>query len=54
MLIPLLIFIGTYLVLAVGRLPGFGVDRTGATIIGVSLMIALGVLTLGERLPQSL
>ena len=30
--------------LAIGRLPGFRVDRTGACIIGASLMIAFGVL----------
>ena len=48
MLIPLLIFLGTYLVLAIGRLPGFRVDRTGAAIIGASLMIAVGVLSLEE------
>jgi len=35
-------------VLALGRLPGFRVDRTGATIIGASLMIAFNVLTLEE------
>jgi Na+/H+ antiporter NhaD/arsenite permease-like protein len=43
-----LIFLGTYLVLAVGRLPGFRVDRTGAAIIGAGLMIAWNVLTLEE------
>jgi len=43
-LIPLLIFAATYLVLAVGRLPGFRVDRTGAAIIGATLMLATGVL----------
>jgi Na+/H+ antiporter NhaD/arsenite permease-like protein len=48
MLAPALIFIGTYLVLAIGRLPGFRVDRTGAAIIGASLMIAFNVLTLDE------
>ncbi len=42
------IFLGTYLVLALGRLPGFRVDRTGAAIIGASLMIAFNVLTLDE------
>ncbi len=40
----ILIFLGVYLVLAVGRLPGFRVDRTGACIIGATLMIAFGVL----------
>src|SRR6476646_5288263 len=44
----ILIFAGTYLVLAIGRLPGFRVDRTGAAIIGASLMIATNVLTLPE------
>ncbi|HUI56487.1 MAG TPA: anion transporter [Bryobacteraceae bacterium] len=40
----ILIFLAVYLVLAIGRLPGFRVDRTGACIIGASLMIAFGVL----------
>ncbi len=44
----ILIFLGVYLVLAIGRLPGFRVDRTGACIIGASLMIAAGVLDLNE------
>jgi Na+/H+ antiporter NhaD/arsenite permease-like protein len=35
---------GTYLVLAIGHLPGFRVDRTGAAIIGASLMIGTGAL----------
>jgi Na+/H+ antiporter NhaD/arsenite permease-like protein len=43
-----LIFLGTYLVLMIGRLPGFRVDRTGAAIIGASLMIACNVLTLDQ------
>src|SRR5512138_1505301 len=48
MLAAALIFLATYLVLAVGRLPGFLVDRTGAAIIGAGLMIAFNVLTLEE------
>jgi len=44
-LAALLIFAGTYLVLAIGRLPGFRIDRTGAAIIGASLMLAARVLT---------
>src|SRR5512132_403578 len=44
----ILVFIGTYLVLAIGRLPGFRVDRTGACIIGASLMLAFNVLTMEE------
>ena len=48
MLAAKLIFVGTYLVIAVGRLPGFRVDRTGAAIIGASLMIGCNVLTFEE------
>ena len=33
---------------AIGRLPGFRVDRTGAAIIGASLMLAFNVLTVEE------
>ena len=48
MVAPLLIFAATYLVLALGGLPGFRVDRTGAAIIGAGLMVAANVLTLDE------
>ena len=44
----IIIFALTYLVLAIGRLPGFRVDRTGAAIIGASLMVAVNALTLAE------
>jgi Na+/H+ antiporter NhaD/arsenite permease-like protein len=44
----ILIFGLTYLVLAVGRLPGFRVDRTGAAIIGASLMVGVNALTLAQ------
>src|SRR5215472_17255406 len=43
-----LIFAATYLVLAIGRLPGFRVDRTDAAIIGASLMLATNVVTVQE------
>jgi Na+/H+ antiporter NhaD/arsenite permease-like protein len=42
------IFLLTYLVLAIGRLPGFRVDRTGAAIIGAALMIATNSLTIQQ------
>jgi Na+/H+ antiporter NhaD/arsenite permease-like protein len=48
MIAPILIFLGTYLVIAVGSLPGLRVDRTGAAIIGASLMIGFNVLTFEE------
>jgi Na+/H+ antiporter NhaD/arsenite permease-like protein len=47
-LAPILIFAATYLVLAIGRLPGFRIDRTGAAIIGAALMLAAGTLTVEE------
>jgi Na+/H+ antiporter NhaD/arsenite permease-like protein len=47
-LAAILIFLAVYLVLALGRLPGFRVDRTGACIIGATLMIAFGVLNLEQ------
>jgi len=43
-LTAIIIFLAVYVVLAIGRLPGFRVDRPGACIIGASLMIAFGVL----------
>jgi Na+/H+ antiporter NhaD/arsenite permease-like protein len=47
-LVAIAIFLGTYAVLALGRIPGLRVDRTGAVIIGASLMVATNVLTLDE------
>src|SRR5580704_16074216 len=38
----------TYLVVAIGRLPGFWLDRAGAALVGASLMVAVGVLPLEE------
>jgi len=43
-MVAILIFLGTYLVLVIGRLPWSRVDRTGGCIIGASLMIFFGVL----------
>ena len=47
-MLALTIFLGTYLVLAIGRFPGLRIDRTGAAIIGASLMIGCNVLTFDE------
>jgi len=41
----LLIFAATYAVIAFGRAPGLRLDRTGAALLGASLMVAAGVLT---------
>ena len=40
-----LIFLVTYVVVAIGRLPGLRLDRAGAALVGASLMVAVGVLT---------
>ncbi len=47
---PLAIFLGTYLVLALGRVPGWRVDRAGAAVIGASLMVASGSIGFQEAL----
>ena len=47
------IFAMTYLVLAIGRLPGFWLDRAGAALVGASLMVAVGVLPL-EEVPKAI
>ncbi|MBZ5608988.1 MAG: anion transporter [Acidobacteriia bacterium] len=44
----ILIFAITYLVLAIGRLPGFRIDRTGAAIIGASFMVGVDALSLDD------
>jgi len=44
----LIIFALTYLVIAIGKLPGFHLDRTGAALLGASLMVAFGVLSLED------
>jgi Na+/H+ antiporter NhaD/arsenite permease-like protein len=48
LLTPLLIFVLTYFVLAIGRLPGLRIDRTGAAIVGAALMIGCNVLTIEQ------
>ncbi len=44
----IVIFLATYLVIALGRVPGFRLDRAGAALIGASLMVASGVMTMAE------
>lgn len=45
MLIAGLIFALTYLVVAIGSLPGLRLDRTGAAVVGAAFMMACGVIT---------
>ncbi|GAB4390115.1 MAG: anion transporter [Thermodesulfovibrionales bacterium] len=42
----LVIFLATYAVIALGQPPLFRIDRTGAALIGASLMVVLGVLSI--------
>jgi Na+/H+ antiporter NhaD/arsenite permease-like protein len=43
-----LIFAGTYLAVAVGRIPGMGIDRAGIALVGAALMVACGAIPLEE------
>ncbi len=47
-MLPLLILLGTYLVLALGQPPLFRIDRAGAAVIGAILMVAFGGLPFDE------
>jgi Na+/H+ antiporter NhaD/arsenite permease-like protein len=48
MLLPGVIFIATYAVVAFGSLPLLRIDRTGAAIVGAILMVVAGGLTLDQ------
>lgn len=51
MLLPVVaaaILVFTYLVIAIGRAPYLRIDRPGAAIVGATLMIAAGVISLDE------
>ncbi len=39
-----LIFLATYVVVAIGRAPGLRVDRTGAALVGATLMVVTGAI----------
>jgi len=43
-----LIFVATYVVIAIGKLPGFQIDRAGAALLGASLMVAFGVIPIED------
>ncbi len=42
------IFLATYVVIAVGKIPLYRIDRAGAALLGASLMVATGALSLEE------
>src|SRR5712675_1842963 len=42
------IFVGSYLALAIGRIPGLSIDRAGIALVGACLMVASGALPLDD------
>jgi Na+/H+ antiporter NhaD/arsenite permease-like protein len=42
------VFVATYFVVAIGKLPGYQLDRAGAALVGASLMVGLNVVSLNE------
>jgi Na+/H+ antiporter NhaD/arsenite permease-like protein len=44
----LTIFVGTYAIVALGKIPVYRIDRAGAALLGGSLMVATGVLSLED------
>src|SRR3979490_823121 len=42
------IFVGSYLALAIGRIPGLSIDRAGIPLVGAGLMVASGALPLED------
>ncbi|MCF3932035.1 transporter [Acuticoccus sp. M5D2P5] len=43
--VTIALFILVYIAMGVGHLPGFGVDRTGAAVVGAMLLIAFGEIS---------
>src|SRR5580658_5244711 len=42
------IFVGSYIALAIGRIPGLSIDRAGIALVGAGLMVASGPLPLED------
>jgi Na+/H+ antiporter NhaD/arsenite permease-like protein len=42
------IFVGSYLALSIGRIPGLSIDRAGIALVGAGLMVASGALPLED------
>ena len=47
-LAALCIFIASYVALAIGKVPGLSIDRAGVALVGASLMVASGVMSLDD------
>jgi Na+/H+ antiporter NhaD/arsenite permease-like protein len=46
--VSVIIFILVYLGMALGRVPGLALDRTGVALLGLIVLLATGELTLAE------
>jgi len=44
------VFLGSYLVFALGKFPGMKIDRPGAGVIGAVLMVAFRIVPPGDAL----
>ena len=42
------VFVATYIVIAIGKLPFYQLDRAGAVLLGASCMVGLGMLSLED------
>jgi len=47
-LLPLILFVLTYLGLALGRIPGLALDRTGFAVLGAVAFLATGSISVEE------
>src|ERR1700710_1924414 len=47
-LLPLILFALTYVGLALGRIPGLGLDRTGFAVLGAVAFLATGAISVQQ------
>jgi Na+/H+ antiporter NhaD/arsenite permease-like protein len=47
---PVIIFVLTYLAVAMGEIPGLALDRTGMALLGAVAMVAFGGLDTGQAM----
>jgi hypothetical protein len=51
--LPLVLFGATYLLLAIGRIPGLALDRTGFAVLGALAFLATRGISIEEVIPFS-
>lgn len=47
-LITVIIFVATYTIVAIGKLPGYRIDRAGAALLGAALLVGLDIMSPAE------